>query len=463
MKIEHMPELQNIEWKSIWKDDYLAWICGFANAQGGTLYIGKNDEGETVGIANSRKLLEDLPNKIRDSLGIIVPVNLLEENGHEYLEIPVQPYPIAISYKGVYYYRSGSTNQKLTGLELESFLLHKQGATWDNLPLPSFTIEDVDDGVVKRFKKWASNKGRIDKSAPDEPKDVLMKKLHLMNNGYLTNAAMLLFAEDPEVWQLGAFTKIGYFESDSDLRYQDEIHGSLLDQIDRIIEIVHLKYMKAKISYEGMQRIERYFVPDEALREALLNALCHKDYARGIPIQVSVYDDRLYIANCGHLPENWSAEKLMEKHSSEPFNPNIAHVFYLAGFIESWGRGVEKICDACRAENVPLPEYDITGNSVMIKFTAKKDRVVRGPNETPNNENVVDNVVDDVVDTKKLSETELAVIEQLRVSPEMSSKELAALLHKTSRTIQRNINSLKEKGLLQREGSDRYGRWIVLQ
>ena len=72
-----------------------------------------------------------------------------------------------------------------------------------------------------------------------------------MNNGYLTNAAVLLFAENPESWQLGAFTKIGYFESDSDLLYQDEIHGSLLDQIDRIIEIVHLKYMKAKISYEG--------------------------------------------------------------------------------------------------------------------------------------------------------------------------------------------------------------------
>ncbi len=208
-------------------------------------------------------------------MGIIVPVNLIYEGEKAFIEISVQPYPIAISYKGIYYYRSGSTNQKLIGLELESFLLRKQGATWDNLPLPSFTIDDVDDGVVKRFKRWASKKGRIDEIALDEPKEILMKKLHLMNGGYLTNAAMLLFANDPEEWQLGAFTKIGFFESDSDLRYQDEIHGSLLDQIDRIIETVHLKYMKAQITYEGMQRIERYFVPDSALREALLNALCH--------------------------------------------------------------------------------------------------------------------------------------------------------------------------------------------
>ena len=82
-------------------------------------------------------------------------------------------------------------------------------------------------------------------------------------------------------------------------------------------------------------------------------------YARGIQIQVSVYDDPLYTANCGRLPENWSVKKLMEKHSSEPFNPNIAHVYYLAGFIESWGRGIENICQACREDFVPLSADDI--------------------------------------------------------------------------------------------------------
>lgn len=97
-----MPEMQNIEWKEIWKDDYLAWICGFANAQGGTLYIGKNDTGKVTGISNSQKLLEDLPNKIRDALGIIIPVNLLIEDGKEYIEISVPTYPISISYKGSY-------------------------------------------------------------------------------------------------------------------------------------------------------------------------------------------------------------------------------------------------------------------------------------------------------------------------------------------------------------------------
>lgn len=95
---------------------------------------------------------------------------------------------------------------------------------------------------------------------------------------------MLLFGRDPEKWQLGAYIKIGYFETDSDLKYQDEVHGSVLEQVDKAIELVYLKYMKAKITYEGIQCIERYFVPEDALREAILNAICHKEYQSGIPI-----------------------------------------------------------------------------------------------------------------------------------------------------------------------------------
>ncbi len=85
-----MPEKQNTEWKEIWNDEYLAWICGFANAQGRTLYVGRNDKSEVVGLSNARKLLEDLPNKIRDALGIIVPVNSISEGNKEYIEIFIQ-------------------------------------------------------------------------------------------------------------------------------------------------------------------------------------------------------------------------------------------------------------------------------------------------------------------------------------------------------------------------------------
>lgn len=327
--------------------------------------------------------------------------------------------------------------------------MRKRGATWDNLPLPAFSLDDVDDNIVGHFKQWASKKGRIDSSVLNEPKDALMEKLHLTNGAYLTNAAMLLFSKDPERWQLGAYVKIGYFENDADLLYQDEVHGSILEQIDKIVELVYLKYMRAKITYDGMQRIERYFVPEAALREALLNALCHKEYQSGVPIQISVYADKLYIANCGRLPENWTLENLMRKHASSPYNPNIAHVFYLAGFIESWGRGIEKICSACKKDGVPQPEYTINPGDIMVKFTAPGDRIVK----------VAERVTDRVTD--RVTENERAVILLLEEDPGYTMQQLAKRLSVSRKSIASRLKKLKEKGVIERVGSDRSGYWKV--
>ena len=445
-----MPENQNTEWKSKWKDEYLEWICGYANAQGGKIYIGCDDSGNAIGTPNSHKLLEDIPNKIRDALGIVVGVNLLNDKDKEYIEIDVPPYPIGISCKGIYYYRSGSTRQVLTGPALEAFLMRKRGATWDNLPLPAFSLEDVNDELLDRFKQWGIKKGRIDQSVLDEPKNILMEKLHLMNGSYLTNAAMLLFSKEPEKWQLGAYIKLGYFETDADLLYQDEIYGSILEQIDKVVELVHLKYMKAKISYVGMQRIERYFVPEEALREAILNAICHKQYQSGVPVQISIYEDRLYIANCGCLPENWTQENLMQKHASRPYNPNIAHVLYLAGFIESWGRGIEKICSSCEREGLPLPDYTINPGDIMILFKAPKDRIVHS---------VTREVTEKVTD--QLTDTELQILGLIEEDPAYTSSVLAEKLSLSRKTIALWLKKLKEKNIIERIGSDRKGYWKI--
>jgi len=93
-----MPESQNIEWKESWRDEYLKWICGFANAKGGKIYIGKNDKGNVVGVANAKKLLEDIPNKAKDILGVIVDVNLHSAKEGDYLEISIDDYPYPVNY-----------------------------------------------------------------------------------------------------------------------------------------------------------------------------------------------------------------------------------------------------------------------------------------------------------------------------------------------------------------------------
>lgn len=365
-----MPEHQEIEWKESWRDEYLKWLCGYANAHGGTLFIGKDDDGNIVGIKDSKKLLEDLPNKIVSALGIVADVNLRTEAEKDYIEIFVEKYPSLISCHGKYYYRSGSVLREITGKELDHALLKSQGRTWDGIPLPKLSVSDLKFDAIALFKQKAVSRGRLSEEDANVSNDILMDNLHLIDeDGYLTRAAMLAFHHDPERWVTGAYIKIGFFgSSDSDLQYQDEIHGPLIEQIDRTIDLVYTKYMKARITYEGIQRVEVFMFPRDAFREILLNAVAHKDYASCNPIQISVYEDHIYIWNDGEMPANLRTTKsLFAKHSSKPFNPKLAHVFFISGMIEAWGRGFDRIRTACDSLYfTPMPEYDISDEGIMV-------------------------------------------------------------------------------------------------
>jgi len=367
-----MKEDQLIEWKESWRDEFLKWICGFANAQGGALEIGKNDQGAVVGVANAAKLMDDIPNKVRDILGIMVDVNLHTDNGKDWLEIVVEPYPSPISYKGEYHYRSGSTKQELKGAALDAFLMKKYGLHWDGMPVPSVSSDDLDAKALAYFRKRAARSKRLSSEMLEETDAVLIDKLHLMQGDYLKRAAVLLFHPDPERFVTGAFVKIGYFLNDAEVLYHDEVHGDLFTQVNKTVETLHAKYLKALISYEGIQRVETYPVPEEALREAVLNAIAHKDYRSGAPIQIGVYDDKIMLWNSGQLPLDWTVERLTEKHSSLPYNPDVANAFFRAGMIELWGRGIEKILAASQSAGLPAPEfrYEHTGLWVVFRFAS---------------------------------------------------------------------------------------------
>jgi ATP-dependent DNA helicase RecG len=152
------------------------------------------------------------------------------------------------------------------------------------------------------------------------------------------------------------------------LRFQDEIHGNLFEQIEKTTELLFTKYIKALISYEGLNRVETYEYPKEAIREALLNAVAHKDYSGGVPIQISVYKDKLMIWNEGQLPENWTIETLLDKHSSKPFNPDIANALFRSGYIESWGRGISKMTEQCFDFGLPAPLFFFKSSGFWVEF-----------------------------------------------------------------------------------------------
>lgn len=313
--------------------------------------------------------MELIPSKITDTMGIVADVNLLHKGELEYIEIIVDKYPSLISYHGKYYYRSGSTMRTITGKELDRAILKSQGRTWDGMPVVKLSIDDLKEDALRLFKEKAVRNGRLTDDEVKVSNTILMDNLHLIDeDGYLIRAAMLAFYQDPERWVTGAYIKVGYFgESDSDLQYQDEVHGPLIEQADKAVELVYTKYLKALVTYEGIQRTEQYMFHKEAFREILLNAIVHKDYSGCNPIQVSVYADKIYVWNDGEMPASLaSTEKLFQKHSSKPYNPKLANVFFKSGMIEAWGRGFDKIREACRKYNAPLPEYEINEEGIMV-------------------------------------------------------------------------------------------------
>lgn len=453
-EIEH----QHIEWKESWRDEYLKWVCAFANTQGGKLVIGKNDQGLSVGLPKIRKLLDDVPNKIKNMLGIVVDVNL-QHDGQAYLEIEVTAHFTPIAYKGKIYSRSGSTLQELNGPALQRFLLGKQGIHWDSVTVPQARFEDLDPAAFKRFRELAQRARRLDEEALQLEDRELLDKLHLLANGQLKRAAILLFHPDPEKYITGCSLQIGYFSTEkNEVVYQDEIQGPLILQVDQAMQTLRLKYLRGWISYEGLQRIETYPVPLEALREALLNAVIHKDYSAGIPIQLRIYDHELRLSNKGRMPENWTLETLTSPHSSEPYNPDIAQTFHRAGQIERWGQGVEKIMRLCRQDGLPDPQYAYNGTFTLTltAHTPPSNMPVGGLRVRKD-----DQINDQINDQIKLTSTEQAVFEALIEDSERTIPELAVRVNKSEKTIHRSLTRLQNMGLVLRVGSRKIGHWQV--
>lgn len=426
-------ENQNTEYKESWRDEYIKWICGFANASGGKMYIGIDDKGNLKGISNAKKLSEDLPNKVKDILGILVDVNFQSDAGKDYLEIVIDAYPYPVNYKGSYYYRSGSTNQELKGSALDKFLLRKQGLKWDGTPEPYTKLKDLSDSAFNLFKERASETERFDENIQDDSNEDILEKLNLIApDGNLKKAAVLLFHPKPDKLFTGASSKIGFFRSDDDLAFQDEVKGSLIEQAEKVIDLLLTKYLKAQITYDGLQRKESFPVPPAALREAILNAIVHKDYASGIPIQISVYDNQLIIWNEGELPEDWTVAKLKVKHPSRPYNPDIANAFFRSGLIESWGRGTIKILNEAKAAKTPAPvfKYDDSGFYVIFNF-------------------------------EEIS-IEQKVLELIKKDSKITGTAIRKELKISDSTVKRILKSLQVDGIIQRSGNNRSGVWTVL-
>ncbi|MBQ7525415.1 MAG: putative DNA binding domain-containing protein [Abditibacteriota bacterium] len=450
-----MTESQNTEYKETWRDECLKQICGFANAQGGTIYIGVNDAGEVVGVKNIKKLLEDIPNKIQTGLGIMADVNKRMKNGKGYLEIKVRPSSFPISYRGEFHYRSGATKQQLTGIALSEFIMRKTGSHWEEVTVDEVSVDDLDEESFKIFRREALRRKRMTSDELYISNEELLKKLHLMKDGKLKRAAVLLFYDDPAVVQVGSMVQVGKFGEDDDIQYQDIFEGSLINTADKVIDLIFLKYLKARITFEHDRRLEIYPFAREAVREAVYNAIAHNCYMFGTPIQIRVKEDEMIISNSCILPEGWTLETLTGVHDSRPYNPEIANVFYRAGYIEHWGRGIKKIDDACREIGAEPPTYELLGNGLRVRFKA-----LRG---IADNRNGISTDQNDTLDDVLADTLEYRVLELLADNPSLTQKELVLITGRSLSSIKRTVKTLSDNGTITRVGNNRTGYWKITE
>lgn len=358
-------ENQNTEYKQSWRDEFLKPVCAFANTEGGTLYIGINDTGQVVGVENAHKLLTDIPNKITDMLRIVAAVNLKSEKNKEYIVIKIKAYEAPVSFKGKYYIRSGSTTQELNGVALQNFLLQKNGISWESVVEERASLKDIDLNTIAKFKELAVK--RFPAATKEKSVTGLLEKLHLLNNGKLTRAAILLFGKDPRKFYISSYIKIGRFKDDATLLSMDDIYGNLFQQAEDAIEVLKKKYLQAEIKIEKLHREEELEYPESALREAIVNAIVHKDYS-AVHTQLKIYPDHLSLWNNGELSQKLTLAKLKKTHSSYPRNELIADVFYKAAYIEAWGHGTVKMMEECKKAGLPEPLYEEESGGMLITF-----------------------------------------------------------------------------------------------
>ena len=461
-------ENQNIEYKESWRDEYLKWVCGFANAQGGKLYIGIDDRGNVCGVENVHRLSEDIPNKIVALLGVVADVNILNREGKDYIEIEVAPSNVPISYKGKYYYRSGSTMQELNGAALQNFVIKKMGRSWDDMVHERATVDDLDRDAIDFFLRKGIQAGRIDPSEVNAPTMTVLQNLHLVDDeGHLKNAALLLFCEKPGRYFTGTEFKIGRFHSNiADLLSQEMIECSIIQMAERVERRLKDKFLTMPIHYEGLQRVETLEVPEDALREILYNAICHKDYL-GPQIQMRVWDHHVEIWNDGELPAAITPENIEKVHASYPRNKNLAFAFYKAGFIESWGRGWQKICDGFTAAGLPKPTIESAQGGVLVTFQRNN---VNLSNQNPIDAqnvavNVAVNVAEELTGRQQIiiDLIEKSVVDNVAQNVAVNTKYLSEKLNVNRKTIQRDMAYLQERKLIQWVGPDKGGHWEIIK
>ena len=442
-------DIENIdtEWKESWALKYLKTIAAFHNTAGGRMIIGRNDNGVYVGIQNIKKETKTVADDIRNKLHIMSNTRAEAIEGKNCIVIDVPKGDKLIDYEGKFYMRVGNTTQQIEGDDLKKILLDERGMQWLD-QASKVAVDALSSDALSLFLSKGKSAGRIPADIEADFNTVL-NRFQLINDGKLTDTAVLLFHPNPYSVNYGAYAKIGLFDDDGLLIRDDIIRCPLIQLADETMRILLDKYIQPTYGYGG-GTTSRHLVfqyPEKALRELLVNAIVHMDYSIQSPILVRVFKDHLEISNPGSLLSGLTAETLKVSHRSVLRNEKLADVFYASGMVENWGQGITKVLVECKNNANPEPEFtEVDGEfKVVIKTRAA--------------------VIPDIeaLNHFKVDEKSKAILACMIDDPSVSIRIISEITHIPLATIKRRVKSMTDSGHLMREGNAKAGKWIVVK
>lgn len=436
-----MREDLHTEFKREWKNEYLRNIAAFANTDGGVLHIGIDDDGNVFGVNALEKNLKQIPDDIQNGLGIVPAVDHYVKDGKDCISITVKKSSDPIFYGSKLWVKSGSTTRALSGHELKDKILQSSNLSWTDLTVDNVDISDLSKDAVLFFLKASKKVSPDVKEISDSEVENVLSNLGVIDaEGRISRSAAILFCPEPSKYVLDAYLKIGEFDDRGELLREQYVKCPMIMMPDTASEIIFDKFVPGHFDYNQMQRKTVYKYPREAVREILINAVIHNDYSVGWPIEVRVYRNKMSVFNYGELPDGWDIETLLKEHPSAPRNRRLAETFHEAGFIEKWGKGIKMVLDLCAEKNLPAPLFEEYFKGLRVTFRENGE----GTNTATN-----------------LTERESLVLDLIRRGEFTTIEEVAKRLSVAHSTMESTIRKLRDKGLIERTGSNKAGRWKI--
>ena len=430
-------------------DAALVDICALLNHRGGKLYFGVRPDHRVVGLTVADSTLLKVSQKIRQKLKpeIIPEIRERSDGGKSIIEVIIsegthKPYFV----DGVAYIRSGSESVKMPPDVLTRLIMEQQGYVWDRAICAGASFDDIDPALVKSYLTRARQVRQSDLDT-ETPVETALESLELLKDGKPSNAAILLFGRKPQMFIDQAEIRCAKFRGDDVTEPYSNmkvIRGAIVAQIDQTEQFIRDNIAKAAwIPKEKFEREESWEYPPDAFREAIINAVCHRDYQSSGNVQVSIFTNSLEILNPGLLPSTLTIEALKRRHSSKPRNRLIAEMLFKIKYIEKFGSGTTKMIRVCRERGVPEPEFCEQDEDFMVTLRRSSVNVLL---EQP----------------QLLNERQKQAIVYLKIHESITSAELARLAGCAERTARQDLSKLIEWNAVEARKEGKITRYLLL-